>query len=60
MSAGPSFRFREDELAAEAMGLNDSYKALAFVISSALAGMAGSCLTLHLVLSTTISVHPLV
>lgn len=33
---------REDELAAEAMGINTTrYKVLAFVISSALAGMAG-------------------
>ncbi len=33
---------REDELAAEAMGINSTrYKVLAFVISSALAGMAG-------------------
>src|SRR5437667_2086862 len=33
---------REDELAAEAMGLNTTrYKVLSFVISSALAGMAG-------------------
>ncbi|MGH9882379.1 MAG: branched-chain amino acid ABC transporter permease [Pyrinomonadaceae bacterium] len=33
---------REDELAAEAMGINSTrYKVIAFVISSALAGMAG-------------------
>ena len=33
---------REDELAAEAMGINSTrYKVLSFVISSALAGMAG-------------------
>src|SRR3989454_11327743 len=38
----PLVSIREDELAAEAMGINTTrYKVLAFVISSALAGMAG-------------------